>query len=176
MSINHVLGISVSPSSGALDQSSLLVEDVHAFEVESQADERPFASHGFQAAQGKLSKAEDLFDNTNDRLYGTFTQAIDLPTNASLELVGHLDNRAGIERVRVEARRGSQSEDQRIINVAQRGSREGCERCNRRCDGCNKRCRRSGLIRLRNQSAAIYGSQKQQKQSFHPFSNDFLSW
>ncbi len=54
---------------------------------------------------------------------------------------------AGIQRVRVEAWRGSQSEDQRIFNVTQRGSRSGCERRNRRRDGCNNRRWRSGRRR-----------------------------
>ena len=65
---------------------------------------------------------------------------------------------AGIERVRVEARCGSQSEDQRIFNVTQCGGREGRERCNRRSDGCHDRRGRSSRMRIVSQSTSIYSN------------------
>ncbi len=43
-----------------------------------------------------MAKAQDFFDDTNDRFHGALAQAIDSFTNLGLELVGHLFLRTGI--------------------------------------------------------------------------------
>ncbi len=98
MRSDHLLDFYFSPSSGALKQPSFLVDDVHALQVESQADETPFACCGCQSAQGKLSKAEDLFEDADNRFHSGFSQPIDRLPNLGLEFVGHLEDGTGIVR------------------------------------------------------------------------------
>jgi hypothetical protein len=95
MGTDHYLDFCFSQPPGALIQSLFHIEDVHPLKVESQANETPLTGRSGQAAQGELSKAEDLFDNADDRFDRTFAQAIDRLPDLRLELVGHLDGCTG---------------------------------------------------------------------------------
>ena len=96
MSREVLLDFYFSPSLGALEQPMLLIEDVHALEVERQAHERPFACGGGQAAQRELPKAEDLFDDSNDGLHRAFSQSIDRMSDLGSQFIRHLDDGAGV--------------------------------------------------------------------------------
>src|SRR3989304_6196903 len=92
MRTDHLLEFCFSPPAGALEQSLFHIQDVHALQVESQADESPFACRRQQAAQGKLSKAEDLLDDANNWFDGAFAQTINCLSDLGLEFVGHLND------------------------------------------------------------------------------------
>ncbi len=59
------------------------------------ADQRPFASDVFEAAQEKLSKAAGLLDLTEHGLDNLLAQSIAAAPARSFELGGHLGDRAG---------------------------------------------------------------------------------
>src|SRR5258708_7935091 len=64
---------------------------MQALEVNSQTDQSPLASRSRQATQGKLTKAQDFFDDANDWFDSTFTETVDFTTNLGMEFVSHLD-------------------------------------------------------------------------------------
>ena len=96
MSKDPVQDFHLSQHPGALQQPLLQIEAVHAFQIERQADETPFASGRLQAAQGELAKAEDFFDDANHGFHGAFPQAIDCSSDLGLEFVSHLHSGAGL--------------------------------------------------------------------------------
>ena len=60
------------------------------FEIIADTDQIPFASSLEQAAQGKLTEAQDFFDDADDRFNGGFAQANDRLAEVGLELISHL--------------------------------------------------------------------------------------
>jgi hypothetical protein len=88
--MDRVQDFHLSQLSGALQQPSLQVEAVHAFQIESQADETPFACCRQLTAQRELAKAEDLLDDANDGFNGAFSQSArrGSPTPPSFLTVG----------------------------------------------------------------------------------------
>ena len=96
MGTDHFLEFCFSRPAGALKQSLFQVEDVHALQIECQTNERPFAGRSQQAAQGKLAKAEDLFDDTDNRFDSAFAQTINCLSDFGLKFVSHLDEGAGL--------------------------------------------------------------------------------
>ena len=96
MIMDHLRDFHLFRLSGPLKQPLFQVEAVHTFQIESQTDERPFARCGQQATQRKLAKAEDLFDDANNRFDGAFTQTINCLSDLGLEFVGRLDDGAGL--------------------------------------------------------------------------------
>ena len=71
---------------------------VQSFQIESQTYQTPLSSRCRQTTQGKLTKAHDFFDDTNDGFHRTFAQTINHLANLGLQLVSHLDRRAGVRR------------------------------------------------------------------------------
>jgi hypothetical protein len=71
---------------------------MEALEIESQADQAPFASRRRCSTQGELTEAEDLFDDPDHWFDRAFARPVDCFAQRSPELVGHLDLRAGLLR------------------------------------------------------------------------------
>jgi hypothetical protein len=69
---------------------------MEALEIESQTDQTPLASRCLGTAQGELAEAQHLFDDPDHRFDGTLARSIDRFAQRRLELVGHLDLRAGV--------------------------------------------------------------------------------
>src|SRR3954471_20455028 len=65
-------------------------------DIESQTDQGPLASGGFQTTQGKLAKAQDFFDDPDNWLDSRFAEAIDRLTHLGLKLISHFDFWRGI--------------------------------------------------------------------------------
>ncbi len=59
-------------------------QNVQSLEIEGQANQTPFPGRRTQAAQRELPKAQDFFDETNNRFHGHLAQTIDRATNFSL--------------------------------------------------------------------------------------------
>jgi hypothetical protein len=57
---------------GALKYALSGHQDMHAFEIKSQAHQTPVACDFYQTTQRKLAKAHDLLDNTDDRFNAAF--------------------------------------------------------------------------------------------------------
>jgi hypothetical protein len=71
-------------------------QHVQALQVEGQTDQAPLASHGGQAPQRELAKAQHFLDDPDHGLHRRLAQRVDGPADIGLQLVGHLDQRAGI--------------------------------------------------------------------------------
>src|SRR6266550_5055677 len=74
---------------------------MEALEVEGQTDQPPLTSGGLLSTQGKLAKADGLFDDANDWFDGALAEPIDGLADGSLELVSHLHLRTRISRWRI---------------------------------------------------------------------------
>jgi len=60
-------------ATGALIERVRQEERVHSFQIEGQAYKTPFSGSVCPAAQRKLAKAKNFFDDANDWLNGAFT-------------------------------------------------------------------------------------------------------
>jgi len=90
------MGGSIFQAVGVLKHPLDRPQDMQTFQVESQADQTPFASGGGQAPQRELAKAQHFFDQANHWLDRAFPQAVNGLADFGLKFVGHLDRRAGI--------------------------------------------------------------------------------
>ena len=68
------------------------------FEVVSQAHQAPLTGGRDQAAQRELAKAHHFLNNANHGFDRTLAQPVNRLANVRLELVSHLDQRAGLLR------------------------------------------------------------------------------
>jgi hypothetical protein len=73
---------------------------METLEIESQTDQTPLACRSSCPSQGKLAKAENLFDDPDHWFDGAFACLVDRFAQSSSELVGHLDLYTGILRLR----------------------------------------------------------------------------
>jgi hypothetical protein len=69
---------------GALQQSLLQVESVHAFQVDSQTNQAPFPRRAGKSTQGELAEAQHFFDDPEYWIHRAFAQAINYLTNFGL--------------------------------------------------------------------------------------------
>ncbi len=65
---------------------------MQTFEVVGQTNQHPLARRRGQAAQRELTKAKDFFDDADNWLNRTLTQALDRLTARRAQLVSHLLN------------------------------------------------------------------------------------
>jgi hypothetical protein len=82
-------------ATGALNQSLVEIQAMYALELERQTYQAPFSSGSPQAAQRKLAESQDILDDPDHELDGTFPQTIDRFSDLGLQLVGHLDLSTG---------------------------------------------------------------------------------
>jgi len=68
--------------------------------AESQTDQTPLARDFFQTAQGKLTKAHDFLDNTDDGFDGAFASAIEGTSDFCGKFIGHFLFWTGVRRGR----------------------------------------------------------------------------
>lgn len=68
---------------------------MQALKVKGQTDQSPLTSRRRRSPQGKLTKAQDFFDDANDRFDCAFAETVDFTSRIGLEFVGHLDFGSG---------------------------------------------------------------------------------
>ena len=74
---------------------------MEALKIESQTDQTPLESRSLGSTQRELAEAQHLLDNADHRFDGAFASPVDGFAYRCLELVGHLDQRAGVLRRRI---------------------------------------------------------------------------